>query len=142
MGGSMDQTNNTQHAGPAWAKRVFAITLFCDDLGESRRFYHEILEMPIVNEDEVSCALNFPGGLIVNLLAAGSAQELIEPAPVGEQGTPARMMLTLQVDDVDAVVKRLEGKGVRLLNGPMDRPWGPRTATFADPSGHCWELSD
>ena len=52
------------------------------------------------------------------------------------------MMLTLQVGDVDGVCERLRERGVALLNGPMDRPWGPRTATFADPSGHCWELSD
>jgi lactoylglutathione lyase len=60
---------------------------------------------------------------------------------VGGRGTPARMMLTLAVDDVDAVAERLRAQGVELLNGPMDRPWGPRTITFADPSGHCWELS-
>lgn len=24
--------------------------------------------------------------------------------------------------------------------GPIDRPWGSRTATIADPSGNYWEL--
>ncbi len=28
-----------------------------------------------------------------------------------------------------------------LLNGPQDRPWGRRTAAFADPAGHVWELA-
>ncbi len=96
--------------------------------------------MPVLNEDETSLAFGFPG-LVVNLLALASAPELIEPAPVGERGTPTRMMLTLQVDDVDAVVERLRARGVAFLNGPLTRSWGPRTATFADPSGHCWELS-
>jgi lactoylglutathione lyase len=126
---------------PDWAKQMFAITLFTDDLAASKAFYRDVLEMPILNDDDVSTAFAFPG-LVVNLLGAGSAPELIEPAPVGERGTPARMMLTLQVDDVDAVCERLRGRGVEFLNGPMNRPWGPRTATFADPSGHCWELSD
>jgi len=27
-------------------------------------------------------------------------------------------------------------RGVALLNGPMNRPWGVRTASFADPGGH------
>ncbi len=31
--------------------------------------------------------------------------------------------------------------GVKLLNGPVDRPWGPRTATFADPAGNIWEIA-
>jgi lactoylglutathione lyase len=30
---------------------------------------------------------------------------------------------------------------VQLLNGPMDRPWGVRTASFRDPGGHIWEIA-
>jgi lactoylglutathione lyase len=123
-----------------WAKRMFAVTLFQDDLQEAKRFYQDVFAMPIADEGDTAVAFRFPG-LIVNLLALTSAPELIEPAPVGGRGTPARMMLTLAVDDVDAVAGRLRAQGVELLNGPMDRPWGPRTITFADPSGHCWELS-
>jgi uncharacterized glyoxalase superfamily protein PhnB len=36
---------------------------------------------------------------------------------------------------------RLRAIGVELLNGPIDRPWGRRTAAFADPSGHVWEIA-
>ena len=32
-------------------------------------------------------------------------------------------------------------KGVQLLNGPIDREWGKRTAAFADPDGHVWEIA-
>ncbi len=49
------------------------------------------------------------------------------------------MMLTLEVDDVDAVDAR--AIGIEPLNGPIDRPWGSRTITIADPSGNCWELA-
>jgi uncharacterized glyoxalase superfamily protein PhnB len=51
------------------------------------------------------------------------------------------MQLTLTVNDVDAVCARLAAKGVELLNGPMDRPWGIRTASFQDPAGHIWEIA-
>jgi lactoylglutathione lyase len=27
-----------------------------------------------------------------------------------------------------------------LLNGPVDRPWGVRTANFQDPAGHVWQI--
>jgi lactoylglutathione lyase len=136
----MEQVASTETA-ESWAKRVFAVTLFTDDLAESTRFYRDVLEMPVLNEDATSCAFRFPGGLVINLVTLAATRELIEPAPVGERGTPARMMLTLEVGNVDAVYERLHGRGVKFLNGPIDRPWGPRTATFADPSGHCWELS-
>jgi len=45
------------------------------------------------------------------------------------------------VNDVDAVCGDLATHGVELLNGPVDRPWGVRTASFRDPDGHIWELA-
>jgi len=30
---------------------------------------------------------------------------------------------------------------VTPLNGPIDRPWGIRTASFRDPGGHIWEIA-
>jgi catechol 2,3-dioxygenase-like lactoylglutathione lyase family enzyme len=122
------------------AKQIFAITLFVDDVAETERFYHEAFGMPLVHRDADSVAYRFPN-MIVNLLAVSAAPELIAPAPVGEAGTPARMMLTLEVDDVDSFAAHLRATGARILNGPLDRPWGPRTVTIADPSGHCWEIS-
>ena len=135
--------NQTAPSEPAAAgmQSIFAITLFTDDLADAKRFYLDAFAMPIVHEDATSIAFAFPN-LVVNLVAVAGAPELIAPAPVGGSGTPARMMITLQVDDVDATYDRLRAAGVEFLNGPVDRPWGPRTATFADPSGHCWELTN
>jgi len=127
-------------APSARAKQVFAVTLFVDDLAATEHFYHDVFGMPLVHRDDVSVAYRFPN-LVVNLLASSSAPELIVPAPVGPTGTPARMLLTLQVDDVDGFAAHLRALGVPILIGPLDRPWGPRTVAIADPSGHCWELS-
>jgi len=30
---------------------------------------------------------------------------------------------------------------VELLNGPVNREWGMRTAGFTDPDGHIWEIA-
>jgi uncharacterized glyoxalase superfamily protein PhnB len=38
------------------------------------------------------------------------------------------------------VCKELQRRGVKLLTGPRDRPWGLRTANFVDPAGHSWEV--
>ena len=51
------------------------------------------------------------------------------------------MVFTMAVDDVDAMCAILAERGVELLNGPMDRPWGIRTASFRDPGGHIWEIA-
>jgi catechol 2,3-dioxygenase-like lactoylglutathione lyase family enzyme len=137
----MTQTADGGAIAAETARRVFAVTLFTDDLADAKRFYDQVFAMPIVHGGPTSVAYEFPN-LVVNLVTLENTPELIAPAPVGEAGTPARMMLTLQVDDVDAACERLRARGIELLNGPMTRPWGPRTATFVDPSGHCWELSD
>ena len=34
-----------------------------------------------------------------------------------------------------------DGFFVELLNGPVDREWGVRTASFTDPDGHIWEIA-
>ncbi len=40
-----------------------------------------------------------------------------------------------------AVCAELASRGVELLNGPMNRDWGIRTASFTDPDGHIWEVA-
>jgi uncharacterized glyoxalase superfamily protein PhnB len=44
--------------------------------------------------------------------------------------------------DVDKAAEELVEAGVKLLNGPIDRPWGVRTVSFQDPSGHTWEIAN
>ena len=91
-------------------------------------------------EDEDSAAFNFEN-LIINLLRATAAPSLIEPAPVAASGVGSQLQLTIFVDDANAAFAELESRGVEFLNGPIDRPWGMRTACFADPDGHVWEIA-
>jgi catechol 2,3-dioxygenase-like lactoylglutathione lyase family enzyme len=122
------------------ATRVSAITLFVDDPQRSKTFYREVFDVAPLFEDEDSVAFRFEN-LIVNLLAVAAAPELIEPAAVGGSDAGARFQLTVPVDDADAACAELARLGVELLNGPVDRPWGVRTAAFADPDGHVWEIA-
>ena len=119
---------------------ISAITLFVEDLDATKRFYAEVFRLPLVFEDDASAVFNFDN-TIVNLLTATAAVELIEPAAVAGREAGARAQLTIEVDDVDAVCAELASRGVELLNGPMDRPWGIRTASFRDPGGHIWEIA-
>jgi catechol 2,3-dioxygenase-like lactoylglutathione lyase family enzyme len=121
-------------------KSVGAITMFVDDPRRSKEFYERVFEVSPVFEDENSVAFEFEK-LIVNLLAERAAPELIEPTPVAGRETGERFQLTIWVEDADAVVEQLRSAGVELLNGPIDRPWGLRTAAFADPDGHVWEVA-
>lgn len=121
-------------------KNVFAITLFVDDPQRSKAFYEKVFEVSVLFEDENSAAFKFDN-TIINLLATPAAHELIAPAMVGGPDAGARAQFTIGVEDANAVCKELASRGVELLNGPIDREWGMRTAAFADPDGHIWEVA-
>lgn len=123
-----------------WPKRIDAITLFAEDLEATRDFYRHVFGLPVKFEDGDSAVFDF-GNVLVNLLRTSAAPELITPAPIAPPETGARMQFTIEVDDVDALCEELRRRGVTLLNGPMDRPWGIRTASFRDPAGHIWEIA-
>jgi predicted enzyme related to lactoylglutathione lyase len=123
-----------------WPGAIGAITLFVEDVGVAKAFYMKVFAVPVVFEDADSAVFKI-GGTLVNLLAVRAAHELIAPAQVARREAGARAQLTINVDDVDATCADLVRRGVTLLNGPMDRPWGLRTASFADPGGHIWEIA-
>jgi catechol 2,3-dioxygenase-like lactoylglutathione lyase family enzyme len=100
-----------------WPGGIAATTLFFEDLEAARAFYAEVFGLPVVYEDDDSTVFRFG-----------------ETAGV-------RFQFTLDVDDVDAMCGQLAQRGVTLLNGPIDRPWGVRTASFRDPGGHVWEIA-
>ncbi len=124
----------------SWPKGIGAVTLFVEDLAAAKRFYRDVFGLPLTFEDENSAVFDF-GNTIINLLKAAAARELIEPAAVARREAGVRLQLTIEVDDVDAMCAELAARGVELLNGPMDRPWGVRTASFRDPGGHIWEIA-
>ena len=124
----------------AWPAPVFAITVFADDLAATREFYERVFGLAAETADDVSALYNF-GNTYINVLQSGEAPVLIAPAPVAPASAGARVQFTINVDDVDATIADLASRGVTLLNGPIDRPWGVRTATFQDPAGHIWEIA-
>ena len=122
-----------------WPGPIGAITLFTDDLDATKSFYREVFGLPIKFEDNDSAVFDF-GNTLINLLKSTAALELIAPAEVGDQAAGPHVQFSIEVDDVDAMCEELARRGVTLLNGPMDRPWGIRTAAFRDPGGHVWEI--
>jgi len=123
-----------------WPGGIAAITLFMDDLEASKNFYEQVFGLPAVFEDENSAVFRF-GETLLNLLRSTEAPSLVAPASVAPVAAGVRFQFTLEVADVDAMCDELKSRGVELLNGPMDRPWGNRTASFRDPGGHIWEIA-
>jgi catechol 2,3-dioxygenase-like lactoylglutathione lyase family enzyme len=122
-----------------WEREIGAMTLLVADLAESKQFYQDAFGLAAQHEDAVSVMFRFKNMYV-----------FLRKAPVAD-GPPADAVLELAqsgagqfaiiVDDVDAVSAELADRGVPVISGPRDRGWGMRTVTFADPSGHVWEIA-
>ena len=121
-------------------KSVGAITLFVENPRRSQSFYEEVFDLSAIYEDEDSAGFKFDN-TIINLLGMPAARELIDPGAVASREAGSRFQLTIWADDADAVCAELARRGVELLNGPVNREWGMRTASFTDPDGHIWEIA-
>ena len=122
------------------SKSVDFITLFVENLDRSKVFYRDVFSLPVIYEDDNSAVFRFQNTGI-NLLKVDAADDLIAPGTVASREAGARFQFTIEVEDTDAVCTELAKHGVGLLNGPVDRPWGVRTASFTDPDGHIWEIA-
>lgn len=123
-----------------WASQIAAITLFVEDKDRSLAFYRKVFELKPEFEDASDAAVKL-GGTFVFLTSSARAPEMIAPVAAGAPGNGPRQVYAIIVADVDAVCDELIGKGVALINGPADRPWGMRTANFSDPDGNVWEIA-
>ena len=119
---------------------IGAITLFVDDVEQSKAWYVAAFGLPVTYEDDVSAVITLDN-TIINLLKRSAADGLIAPAEVARPGGGSTAQYTFWVEDVDTESADLTARGILLLNGPMNRDWGMRTAAFADPDGHIWELA-
>ena len=56
-------------------------------------------------------------------------------------GTPGRVLLSIEVPDVDALLPRVTELGGTVPAGSADMPWGQRVAHVGDPDGNALNLT-
>ncbi|MEE1751981.1 VOC family protein [Streptomyces sp. SP18CS02] len=56
-------------------------------------------------------------------------------------GAASRILLSIDVDDVDETLGRVEALGGSVRGGPEDMPWGQRVAHIQDPDGNPVNLT-
>lgn len=103
--------------------------LRCSDLDAAVAFWTDVVGLRLYREFGAGGvrlgAVLFCGGGCLELTGTPDGA----PAPLGE-----RVVLWLQVPDVDAEAGRLGALGVDV-DGPRTEPWGLREAWFTDPEG-------
>ena len=52
-----------------------------------------------------------------------------------------KVLLSIEVHDVDTLLPRVPGLGGEVTGGPNDMPWGQRVAHIKDPDGNALNLT-
>ena len=106
-----------------------------NDIGRLLAFYNSLLgarELMRFPED---------GPVFYIGLALGDSELGLSSNSEVTPGAPGRMLLSIEVPDVDALLPRVEGLGGSATSGANDMPWGQRVAHIRDPDGNVVNLT-
>ena len=103
-----------------------------EKLAECRAFWTGPLGFSVVFEASwILVVASADGGRMVAFMSPDHPST----PPHRERFSGEGLLLTLEVDDVDAEHARLAGLGVTVAHGPQDEPWGQRRFLLRDPAG-------
>lgn len=104
--------------------RRIVTNIACADMEAAKRFYGDVLGLN----------LQMDHGWIVTYGNHNQMSVQISIAAEGGSGTPVPD-LSIEVDDVDDVLQRMNESGFAVIYGPADEPWGVRRFYVRDPLG-------
>ena len=122
-------------------KRIHNVAVICSDYARSKHFYTEILGFRVIAEnyraprDSYKLDLALPDGGQIELFSFPGA-----PARPSRPEAQGLRHLAFVVDDVEATVALLTGKGVDVEAIRTDEYTGKQFTFFADPDGLPLEL--
>ena len=111
--------------------------LFARQMPAMRRFYEEVLGFPLHRE---------LGPRWVEYRVGSNILALTEHGLVFDDPAPPVGVLSLQLAfrvapaEVATCASTLAERGVDIISGPTDHPWGHRTLFFRDPDGNVLEI--
>jgi len=107
---------------------IRTVALYVANPATARRFYEDLLHLPVVAEHHGRVQLD-----------AGGVRLLLHPTDTDTddraQARHGRTEVYFEVRDVDAAVLELRSAGVEIVQEPTDQPWGERDAMVLDPDG-------
>lgn len=118
-----------------------AIGIVCADIDAALSFYRLLgVDVPHSANGEDHVEAKLPNGLRL-MFDSEELMKRLTPdwkAPAGHR--MALAFLCNDPEDVDAIYRRLTGKGHKGVTEPWDAFWGQRYAQVVDPSGNVVDL--
>lgn len=94
------------------------------EIATAQSFYGDVLGLDVLMDQ----------GWIVTFGSAEQMRVQISFMTEGGSGAPTPDM-TIEVDDLDGVLSRIETRGIAIEYGPVEEPWGVRRFFVRDPFG-------
>lgn len=122
-------------------QRLVQITLVVRDYDEAIKFYTQTLNFVLKEDTKLSdtkrwVVLTPPGSACSLLLGKAANDE--QHSRIGNQ-TGGRVFLFLHTDDFQRDYENLKSKGVKIVRGPVDEPYGT-VLVFEDLYGNLIDL--
>lgn len=106
------------------------------NIEESKKFYHDILDMNVVGDFGANVQLD--GGLFLQALDTWSgfinSKEVYLKNNAGE--------LYFEVSDINEFYKKLQAANIEYVHELMEHNWGQRVVRFYDPNHHIIEVAE
>jgi catechol 2,3-dioxygenase-like lactoylglutathione lyase family enzyme len=112
--------------------------ILSDRLAETRDFFKELLGFQVNFDEDWYVHLSAPGNPALEVAVWRRDHELI---PETYRQRPAGAILTVVVDDVDAVHERAGALGLTVVAPPRDQFYGQRSCLLLDPNGLVVDIS-
>ena len=114
--------------------RIRYLRIFVTDLPAARKFYAEILGLPVLWEYE-NKAIGFDLDVVLIVEDVSSEEDRSERALAGRY-----VGCSIEVEDIKATHSDLVAKGVHFTSPPEKQEWGGTLAHFEDPAGNVLTL--
>lgn len=106
------------------------------NIEESKKFYHDILDMNVVGDFGANVQLD--GGLFLQTLDTWgdfiNSKEVYLKNNAGE--------LYFEVSDIDEFYQKLEAANIEYVHELLEHNWGQRVVRFYDPNHHIIEVAE
>ena len=112
-------------------KRIWDITLTVRDLKRAVDFYERVLGLQKKYEFKDYAGFDC-GGVEIGLKTWGGIEK-------PRRGEPC---IDFLVEDIEDAYKRLQEKGVKVIEEPKETPWGSRILVFEDQDGNTLQLTE
>lgn len=109
-------------------KRIVA-NIGATNLAAAKAFYGGILGLDVVMDQ----------GWIMTFASEASSNPQVSIATEGGSGTPVPD-LSIEVDDLDEVHRKMAQAGITIEYGPTSEPWGVRRFFVRDPFGRLLNI--